>query len=299
MTLHSQRFATETLIRLSEKIPNIEIILEYSIKPYRVDAYLPDHNISIEIDENDHAVYDPDKEVERSRYITNTLHCSWIRVNNSDSIENTVEQLLKQLKYYGISPATIVPQELIKESQLPNGNERKRQLPNGNTLQNKSYVQQLREFKAQQAEEAAKLELERLQQKSRPLMTTTVQDVIDLFVEPADKETFLSVKDLSDLVGFVGRNINKLSDVLAGKQIQQLADMGILKYEDHFKRVRSAEWRAFTNSIIEKFKTERALKKTNGSVSRGFNGLKLKYYATFDKETEHNNTNANAATDII
>ena len=93
MTLHSQRFATETLIRLSEKIPDIEIILEYSVKPYRIYAYLPEYNISIEIDENDHAVYDPEKEFERSRYITNTLHCSWIRVNNSDSIENTVEQL--------------------------------------------------------------------------------------------------------------------------------------------------------------------------------------------------------------
>ena len=191
MTLHSQRFATETLIRLSEKIPNIEIILEYSIKPYRVDAYLPDHNISIEIDENDHAVYDPEKEFERSRYITNTLHCSWIRVNNSDSIENTVEQLLKQLKYYGISPTTIVPQELIKESQLPSGN----------TLQNKSYVQQLREFKAQQAEEAAKLELERLQQ----LETINLDSIrlIDEFISKyfvinnADTDIYTVLKDLS------------------------------------------------------------------------------------------------------
>ena len=93
MVLRSQRFATETLIRLSEKIPNIEIILEYSVKPYRVDAYLPEYNISIEIDENDHAVYDADKEFERSKFITNALRCSWIRVNNNDTIENTMRIL--------------------------------------------------------------------------------------------------------------------------------------------------------------------------------------------------------------
>ena len=140
----------------------------------------------------------------------------------------------------------------------------------------------------------------RIGQEGAEDVEEVVGDIIDLFVEPTtDKETFLSVKDLSDLVGFVGRNINKLGDVLTGKQIQQLADAGILKYEDHFKRIRSAEWRAFTNSIIEKFKTERAQKKINGSMYKGFKGIKLKYYATFDKETKHNNTNTNAATDII
>ena len=75
-----------------------------------------------------------------------------------------VEQLLKQLKYYGISSTTTASQELIKESQIPSGN----------ASQNKSYVQQLREFKAQQAEEAAKLELERLQRVAARQMQQNV-----------------------------------------------------------------------------------------------------------------------------
>ena len=70
MTLHSQRFATETLIQLSNKIPSIDIVMEYSVKPYRIDAYIPQHNIAIEIDENDHSSYDKEKEIERSRFIT-------------------------------------------------------------------------------------------------------------------------------------------------------------------------------------------------------------------------------------
>ena len=194
MALHSQRFATETLIRLSEKIPNIEIILEYSIKPYRVDAYLPEYNISIEIDENDHAVYDPEKEFERSRYITNTLHCSWIRVNNNDTIENTVEHILKQLKYYGVSSTTTAPQELIKEPQLPSSN----------ALQNKSYVQQLREFKAQQAEKAAKLELERLQQKASEYLSSISTVEIETLAEFVNEyfEITSNVKDRVTLKDF-------------------------------------------------------------------------------------------------
>ena len=82
MTLHSQRFATETLIQLSSKIPSVDIIMEYSVKPYRIDAYIPQYNIAIEIDENGHALYDKEKEIERSRFITQQLRCSWIRIDN-------------------------------------------------------------------------------------------------------------------------------------------------------------------------------------------------------------------------
>lgn len=147
MTLHSQRFATETLIRLSEQLPNLNIILEYSVKPYRIDAYLPDYSICIEIDENDHSKYDQEKEFERSKFITSSLHCSWIRVNDSDTVENTVNYLLKQLSYYGISE-TVEPLLSVEPS-------------------TKSYRQQLKEFKEQQAEEEARLELERLKEKNR------------------------------------------------------------------------------------------------------------------------------------
>ena len=61
MSLHSQRFATEVIIQLSNRIPSIEIIMEYSVKPYRIDAYLPQYNIAIEIDEKGHAFYDKKK----------------------------------------------------------------------------------------------------------------------------------------------------------------------------------------------------------------------------------------------
>ena len=140
----------------------------------------------------------------------------------------------------------------------------------------------------------------RIGQEGAEDVEEVVGDIIDLFVEPTtDKEAFLPIKDLSDLVGFVGRNINKLGDVLTGRQIQQLVDAGILKYEDHFKRVRSAEWRAFTDSIVERFKIERVRKRTGNNTCRGLKGLKLKHYAMFDRENKHNEVADNTETDVI
>ena len=112
-------------------------------------------------------------------------------------------------------------------------------------------------------------------------------DILDLFVEPADEDYFLQVKDLSNLVGFIGRNINKLSDVLSGKQVQQLTDSGILKYEDHFKRVRSAEWRAFSDTIEGKFKVNKCYKKIEGTNLKGFNGIRLRRYEGFESDSNH------------
>lgn len=150
MTLHSQRFATETLIQLSNKIPSIEIIMEYSVKPYRVDAYLPQHNIAIEIDENDHAFYDKEKEIERSRFITQQLRCSWIRVDNQLSQQETVCSLLKQLSYYGITEEDKAEQKALPLQTEP---------------PQKSFRQQLKELKEQEAEEKARQELEAIKEK--------------------------------------------------------------------------------------------------------------------------------------
>ena len=173
MPLHSQRFATETLIQLSNKIPSVDIIMEYSVKPYRIDAYIPQYNIAIEIDENDHAFYDKEKEIERSRYITQQLRCSWIRVDDQHSQQETVTYLLKQLSYYGIIEETKVEQKA---------------LPLNTELPQKTFRQQLKELKEQEAEEKARQELEAIkerqeQQQNRICRLVAQQDEVEEYIK--------------------------------------------------------------------------------------------------------------------
>ena len=60
---------------------NYKINKHYYINPYYVDLYFIDENIVIECDEYDHIDYDKDKEIERTKFISEKLNCSWIRFN--------------------------------------------------------------------------------------------------------------------------------------------------------------------------------------------------------------------------
>ena len=50
-----------------------EIILQYNVLGYRVDAYLLKHKLGIEIDEQGHNVRSIDYEIERQKPIEKTL----------------------------------------------------------------------------------------------------------------------------------------------------------------------------------------------------------------------------------
>lgn len=199
MTLHSQRFATETLIQLSNKIPSIEIIMEYSVKPYRIDAYIPQHNIAIEIDENDHAFYDKEKEIERSRFITQQLRCSWIRVDNQLSQQETVCYLLKQLSYYGITEENPTEQKALPLQTEP---------------PQKSYRKQLKELKEQEAEEKARKEVEAIQarqERQQESLCLKMFGLLNLEFNAIKKEYRIpnSCRTLEDLVKSEYKNGNK------------------------------------------------------------------------------------------
>lgn len=203
MTLHSQRFATETLIQLSNKIPSIEIIMEYSVKPYRIDAYIPQYNIAIEIDENDHAFYDKEKEIERSRFITKQLRCSWIRVDNQLSQQETVCSLLKQLSYYGIVEETKAEQKALPLQTEP---------------PQKSYRQQLKELKEQEAEEKARREVEviKARQEHQQIIGSEYENI---FIITNDKNDILLYSDIDYIFSHLGIQFSKktIKDFLTGK----------------------------------------------------------------------------------
>ena len=54
-------------------------VLQHKIGPYRIDLYFPTLRLAIECDENGHSQYNEEKEVERTRFITENLRCTWIR----------------------------------------------------------------------------------------------------------------------------------------------------------------------------------------------------------------------------
>ena len=203
MTLHSQRFATETLIQLSNKIPSVYIIMEYSVKPYRIDAYIPQYNIAIEIDENEHSYYDKEKEIERSRFITQQLRCSWIRVDDKLSQQETVSSLLKQLSYYGIAEETKIDQKA---------------LPLITELPKKTFRQQLKELKEQEAEEKARREVEviKARQEHQQIIGSEYENI---FVITNDKNDILLYSDIEYIFNHLGIQFSKkiIKDFLTGK----------------------------------------------------------------------------------
>lgn len=75
------------------KILNIKIIHQFQIDVYRVDFYIPEHNIVIEYDEEHHRNnYFKDKL--REKIITEKLNCVFIRCNAQDSdIKNIIKIL--------------------------------------------------------------------------------------------------------------------------------------------------------------------------------------------------------------
>lgn len=154
--------------------------MEYSVKPYRIDAYIPQYNIAIEIDENEHSSYDREKEIERSRFITQQLRCSWIRVDDQLSQQETVSSLLKQLSYYGIVEETKIDQK---------------SLPLITELPKKTFRQQLKELKDQEAEEKARQELEAIKAR-REQQQNICSEYENIFIITNDQKDRLRYCDI-------------------------------------------------------------------------------------------------------
>ena len=60
-----------------------EIILQYNVLSYRVDAYFPRYKLAIEIDEQRHNDRSIDYEIERQKAIEKELDCKFIIIDSS------------------------------------------------------------------------------------------------------------------------------------------------------------------------------------------------------------------------
>ena len=76
---------TEILDFIVESFNNIyEVKREFIIDNYRIDLYIEDLNLAIECDEHNHKDRNTEDEINRQKYIEDTLSCQFIRFNPDD-----------------------------------------------------------------------------------------------------------------------------------------------------------------------------------------------------------------------
>ena len=68
---------------IQEYLTCLKIPFEFQkrVKSYRIDLYLPDHKLALEIDEHGHADRDIEYETKREKVISKALHCEFLRIN--------------------------------------------------------------------------------------------------------------------------------------------------------------------------------------------------------------------------
>jgi very-short-patch-repair endonuclease len=71
---------------VQEFLTSLDIAFEFQkrVLGFKIDLYIPDYNIAIEIDENGHSDRDPSYEQKREQNITAHLNCKFLRFNPDD-----------------------------------------------------------------------------------------------------------------------------------------------------------------------------------------------------------------------
>lgn len=96
--IRSARFEYKYLNEIIDflNVMNITYITQYPISNYKIDLYIPQNNIAIEIDEKEHK-YKKDYDLIRQNYIKSQIHCKFIRINEGESCGNVIARIVKEL----------------------------------------------------------------------------------------------------------------------------------------------------------------------------------------------------------
>lgn len=85
---------------LKEALSEINVVGvgQYNVDGYRIDFYIPKHNIAVEYDEQQHLIESNKiKDLERQKYIEDKLCCKFIRCDYRDSDIKNVMKVLKEV----------------------------------------------------------------------------------------------------------------------------------------------------------------------------------------------------------
>ncbi len=80
-----------------EDITKVEI--QYKVGKYKIDCYIPEFKLAIECDERHHK-YNSSKDLERQKFIENTLSCEFIRYRPEESdfkLSKVIQKILKHI----------------------------------------------------------------------------------------------------------------------------------------------------------------------------------------------------------
>lgn len=96
--IRSARFGYKYLNEIEDFLDAMEIayVEQYPVNNYKIDLYIPKHNIAIEIDEKEHK-YKKEYDLKRQDYIENKIHCKFIRINEGESCGNAMAKIIKKM----------------------------------------------------------------------------------------------------------------------------------------------------------------------------------------------------------
>ena len=96
--IRSARFEYKHLNEIEDflDIMNIDYLEQYQVDNYRVDLYIPEFNLAIEIDEKEHK-YKKEYDKIRQNYIEKQIYCKFIRINEGESCGCVIARITKEL----------------------------------------------------------------------------------------------------------------------------------------------------------------------------------------------------------
>ena len=96
--VRSARFEYKYLNEIEDflDLMNVEYKEQFQVGNYRIDLYIPEYNIAIEIDEEEHK-YKKDYDRIRQKYIEKQIHCKFIRINEGESCGCAIAKITKEL----------------------------------------------------------------------------------------------------------------------------------------------------------------------------------------------------------
>ena len=88
-----------TIYTIQKVFEGISIKRQFSIVPYWINLYFPEHKLATECDDHDHKDRDINYEIRRQTFIEDQLNCTFIRYN-PDAKDFTIESVSNMIFQY-------------------------------------------------------------------------------------------------------------------------------------------------------------------------------------------------------
>lgn len=96
--IRSARFEYKYLNEIKDFLNEMGIVFipQYQVCNYRIDLYIPQFDVGIEIDEEEHK-FKKEYDSKRQNYIENKINCRFIRINEGESCGKAIAKISREL----------------------------------------------------------------------------------------------------------------------------------------------------------------------------------------------------------